>query len=351
MTAPGPGLGAVLLVGAGGLVGRHVRAAALAAGSRVSTLRVPWDDEEASVAALRRGLAAFLAGVTEPQPPERPERWSIVWAAGAGVVASSPDVLEAERRVFASFLAELVRACTSSGGMPATGPSGPARAPAHGVLLLVSSAGGVYAGSADSPFTEATPPHPVSPYGQVKLAMEENATRACAQAGLPLLIARLANVYGPGQRLGKPQGLISQIALSHLSGHPLPVTVGQDTIRDYVYAADVAAVLLAGLARLHSERPRQPVVKIVASGLGVSVGHLIAESRRVLRRPLRTVLVAGRGAGQVSDLRFRSTVWPELDAHLRTPLPAGLARTAQDVLARVAGGGDLDAPPVVPRTP
>lgn len=346
-----PDLGRVLLIGAGGLVGRHVRAAALAAGASVSTVSVPWGDDQASIRALRRGLAAFLRSARETDTAPQTRRWSIVWAAGAGVVASSPSELEGERSVFTAFLEGVADACTAPHPGASGGHMGEECASDDGAFVLVSSAGGVYAGSSDPPFTEATAPHPVSPYGRVKLAMEENATRACAQAGLPLLIARLANVYGPGQRLGKPQGLISQIALSHLSGHPLPVTVGQDTIRDYVYAADVAAVLLAGRARLHSERPRQPVVKIVASGLGVSVGHLIAESRRVLRRPLRTVLVAGRGAGQVSDLRFRSTVWPELDAHLRTPLPAGLARTAQDVLARVAGGGDLDAPPVVPRTP
>lgn len=316
--------GRILLIGAGGLVGRHVHAAARATGVAVSTVVVPWDDPEASLAALTGALAAYL------DPPGGPSecQWGIVWAAGAGVVATPAAELEAERDVFAGFMAEVEARCAGRDG---------------GAFVLVSSAGGVYAGSAGAPFTEDTPPRPLVAYGRVKLAMEESASAACRRTRMPLLIARPANVYGPGQRLLKPQGLISQIARAHLTGAPLPVTVAQDTVRDYVYAADAAALLLAGLRRLHAERPVAPVVKIAATGLGVSVGHLIGEARRVLRRPLRTVGVAGRGRGQVLDLRFRSTVWPELDACLRTPLPAGLAATAHDVRARVAAGGDLDA--------
>ena len=59
-------------------------------------------------------------------------------------------------------------------------------------------------------------------------------------------------------------------------------------------------------------------------------------------RPLRTITVPG-GRGQVLDLRFRSTRWPEVDALAGTTLVAGLAATSADVRARVVSGGPLDA--------
>jgi UDP-glucose 4-epimerase len=174
--------------------------------------------------------------------------------------------------------------------------------------------------------------------------MEERARLSAEHGGLRLLLGRIANLYGPGQRLTKPQGLISQICLTHATGRPLPVYVSTDTMRDYIYAPDAAAVVVAGLQRLTAELPPgEVVIKILASGMPVTVGHLLGEARRVLHRPLRTIPLAGPGVGQVLDLRFRSRVWTDLDAFASTPLPAGLAGTAADVLRRVSAGGDLDA--------
>ncbi len=311
--------GVVLLVGAGGLVGRHLRAALVRAGHDVRTLSVPWTDDEESVRVLSAAVHD-LPNAAGDGP------WSLVWTAGAGVVATSEADLARELDVFVRTLAAL-----------------PPDVEGRGAMLLVSSAGGVHAGSIDPPFTEATAPRPLVAYGRTKLAMEEAAVRETGGRGIPLLVVRPSNVYGPGQRLTKAQGLISQLALAQAARRPMPVFVAQDTMRDYVYAPDVAELLTACLGRLHDQRPSEAVTKLVAAGLPVTVGHLIGETRRVVRNPVRTMSVAGRAGGQVADLRFRSTVWPDLDAHLSTPLVAGLAATVRDVLARVARGGDLDA--------
>ena len=55
----------------------------------------------------------------------------------------------------------------------------PAHPAGHG-FFLASSAGGVYAGSADPPFTEHTEPAPISPYGQAKLRVGGGRRRAFA---------------------------------------------------------------------------------------------------------------------------------------------------------------------------
>ncbi|HMM93904.1 MAG: NAD-dependent epimerase/dehydratase family protein [Micrococcales bacterium] len=305
------------VVGSGGLVGRHLVAALRARGDEVMTSAVPWSDEAASVEVLRAEHERFVR--------ERAGRpWLLAWCAGAGVVATGADALAAELRVFEAFTALLE-----------PDPDG------LGVVVLASSAGGLYAGATSPPFTEDTEPAPLVPYGRTKLAMEAALTEAVSRTGTRAVLARLANVYGPGQTLGKPQGLLSQLCLSDATTRPLPVFVSLDTIRDYVYVVDVARMFLRCAELVREEPAGTTVTKVVASGRPVTVGHLVSEARRVFHRPLRTAMAPG-GRGQVLDLRLGSVRWPEVDALAATPLVAGLAATAADVRARVTSGGPLD---------
>ena len=308
------------VVGSGGLVGRHVVAELGAAGHEVLTTRVPWHDEDESVRTLVAEVGRFAR-----RREDRP--WALAWCAGAGVVATGEEALAAEVRVFERV----------TGALTASGPGGD-----DGVFFLASSAGGLYAGSAPAPFDERTPPRPLVAYGRAKLAMEAAVERLAEDTGVRAVLGRLSNVYGPGQTLGKPQGLLSQLCLADATGRPLPVFVSMDTIRDYLYTADAARMVVRSLELARGEAPGTVVTKVLASGRPVTVGHLVSEARRVFHRPLRTIPVGGAGAGQVLDLRLESTVWPEVNALAVTTLPAGLARTSADVRARVVSGGPLD---------
>ena len=318
MSAPGP-RPLAWVVGAGGLVGRHVAAELGAAGHEVLTTTVPWHDEAASV----RVLVEAVSRVAEAR---RGRPWVLAWCAGAGVVATSEQELATEVRVF-ERVAEALTASVGAGE--------------DGVLFLASSAGGLYAGSRPAPFDETTEPRPLVAYGRAKLAMEV-AARRVAPTGTRVVLARLANVYGPGQTLGKPQGLLSQLCLADATRRPLPVFVSMDTIRDYLYAGDAGRMAVRAIGLARAEPAGSVVVKVLASGRPVTVGYLVSEARRVFHHPLRTTPVGGSGRGQVLDLRLRSRVWPEVDALAATPLAAGLASTAADVRARVTSGAPLD---------
>lgn len=307
------------VVGAGGLVGRHVVTDLAHHGWDVHPAQVPWQDEDAAVAALQEQAAAFARA-------RAGRRWAVVWCAGAGVVATGKDALDAELRVFTRALDHLA-------GAEDVG---------DGTLFLTSSAGGLYAGSSGPPFTEASTPTPLVPYGHTKLAMEERAGELAARTGIRVVHGRLANVFGPGQKLGKPQGLVSQLCLADATRRPLPVYVSHDTIRDYVFVGDVAAMVRACLDLAAEQEPGAVTAKVLASGVPVTVGHLVGEARRVFHRPLRTITVPG-GAGQVLDLRLASRQWPQVDALARTSLAAGLGLTAADVRRRVTSGRPLDA--------
>jgi UDP-glucose 4-epimerase len=320
------------VIGAGGLLGQHVQAAA--AESFVGPV-IPWSDPQAAKTILRQGIRDFL------YDGDGTGDWSIAWCAGAGVVATSAAELEAEQSVFRAFLDELGE---RAGSAP------------RGAVFFASSAGAVFAGSSGPPFTESSPPVPRTPYGAAKLEMEADLRRFSAASCTPVLIGRIANLYGPGQNLAKAQGLVSHICRSHLTGQPLFLYVPLDTMRDYVYVQDCAAAIVAGLAgirqrvaapeRAEGAEPAQGderdrgeglvVTKILASGLSTTVAGLLGESARLFRRRPRVVLGSSPAAsGQVRDLRLRSTTWTELDRLTRTPLPVGLAVTARDVGRRL----------------
>jgi len=304
---------------------------AAAAGTRIwrSARPVGWSAPSAGAVDLRRCAAEFL-GVVGDRP------WSVAWCAGAGVTGTSARALELELGALAETLDAL--ASTPSGG--------------PGSLFFASSAGGVYAGVGAPPYDESSPVRPLSDYGQAKLDGEALVASWSRQTGMPVLIGRIANIYGPGQNLAKAQGLISQICRSHLTGQPLSIYVSLDTLRDYLFAPDCARLIASGLARLRRGRPgTQPgtepavVTKILASQRAITIGSVLGEMRRIFKTQPRIVLGASAGSvSQARDLSLRSRVWPELDHGALTPFPVGVAITAADLLRRlqVGGAGELE---------
>jgi UDP-glucose 4-epimerase len=309
------------VLGARGLLGSHVVDSLRRRGSTVLTVQVPWRDRQGTRAALADGVRRLEAAAAGGE-------WQLAWCAGAGVVATTAAAMDEELAAFSGLLDELA--------------ARPELARA-GALFVASSAGGVYAGSSGRPpFSEASATGALVPYGRAKLDMERAVRRFADRAGAAVLIGRIANLYGPGQNLGKAQGLVSQLSRAHLTGVPVTIYVSLDTLRDYVYAADVGDLVAAGLGSLRTQvagRTDRVVVKVVATGSSLTIGHLIGESTRHHRARARVVVKAPQeGSGQIRDLRLRSEVWPQLDAHLRTPMLVGMARTAADVAVQLRTG-------------
>lgn len=305
MTEPA---GVLWVLGGGGLLGRHVVVAAENAGYTVLTSEVPWDDRDETVSVLTAGVDALREAAGGGA-------WSVAWCAGAGVVATPQEHFETEVEVFRAFLDRLA----------GLGPGGS--------FFLASSAGGVYAGSPDRPpYTEDSTTAALAPYGKAKLAMESIAAEFAGRSGTKVLIGRLSNLYGPGQNLSKPQGLVSMLCQALVSGQPAGVYVSMDTLRDYLFVHDAARMVVAGLERVAAQE--QPVVtKIFASGRGTSIAALVGVATKVFRRRPPIVFRASAvSSAQVRDLRLSSVVWPDLDALARTTLPVGLATTGQSIV-------------------
>lgn len=303
-----------LVVGQG-LLGRAVsRRLAGRGGTAVAdtevlrTVHVPWGRPADALTALTD--AARDAASVDPH-------WSLVWTAGAGVIATRPEALAAEVELFRAFVDRI--------------PVAPA------AMFLASSAGGAYAGSPDRPpFTEESVARAASPYGHAKLAMEEAAGRL-ASRGTRVLIGRLSNLYGPGQDLTKPQGLVSQLCLTHVTRQPLHIYAAMDSLRDYLYVDDAAAKVVDCLDRLATEENGRIAVKILASGHSMSVGSVIGEASRAFRR--RPHLVIRSAPTQIMDLRLQSATWTSVDRSHATPFPVGLVATADHIGQALFRGG------------
>jgi UDP-glucose 4-epimerase len=303
-----------LVIGGGGLLGSAVVRELARRGRPSAVAQVDWDGD--SVADLTAALDDFAG----------PGPWRIAWCAGAGVTATAAERFAREEVAFDAFCAALTAHCRDG-----------SLRPTDGAVFLASSAGALYAGIAGAPFTETSPTRPLGAYGLSKQALEARLTQLSEDAAVATIAGRITNLYGPGQNLDKPQGLVSHLCRVHVTGAPLGIYVPLDTLRDYLFVEDAAGLVLDVLERAAVE-PGRPRVKIIASHASVSVGALLMQAQRVFRRPIRVLHGASsQAAQQARDLRVRSTVWPELDRRSLRTLPAGIAATAADVEARLTG--------------
>jgi UDP-glucose 4-epimerase len=324
----------VWVVGATGLLGTSV---VRALEGRVWRPERPvgWGDEVQLARDFRDAVAGFASRIDS----EAGQPWAICWCAGAGVVATSAAALAAETRSFQLFLDSL-RAESRLMAVP-------------GYVVLASSAGGVYGGTMASPITEVTPPQPISDYGRAKLEQERMLHSWTGSLPKPVssLVARLSNLYGPGQRLDKPQGLISQLSRASIFNAPVHVYVSLDTIRDYLFAEDAGRQLVAGLYRLMREARDGGlhVTKIYASEREITIAGLLGIFRRISRRRLRVIAgLHSASALQPRRLQFRSRVWRARDdqRERRVELVEGLSQVYRDQLVLFRRG--LLPPPQTP---
>ncbi len=97
---------------------------------------------------------------------------------------------------------------------------------------------------AEGRFTESTPLAPNSPYAASKAAAELLARAAFHTHGLPVLITRCGNNYGPHQH---PEKFIPLVISNALSGQAIPVYGTGANVRNWIHVHDHAAGLLAVL--------------------------------------------------------------------------------------------------------
>jgi dTDP-glucose 4,6-dehydratase len=123
-------------------------------------------------------------------------------------------------------------------------------------------------------FTETTPLHPNSPYAATKAGSDILALAYQHTYGLPVVVTRCSNNYGPYQF---PEKLIPLMIANALEGRPLPVYGDGLNVRDWLHVADHCTAIERVLAEGrpgevyniggNSERTNIEVVKLILGEL------------------------------------------------------------------------------------
>ena len=299
-------------IGAGGLLGSAVQRITP---DNFQATPIPWNNLDHSVRALQENFNQF-------REQARNNNWAIIWAAGNATTSTPQEQTAVELESFTAVTHALAN----------NPPAG------NGAFFVSSSAGGVYAGSENPPFDDQTQPRPLSPYGELKLAQEHEAKVSLSNT-CPVVIGRISNLYGPGQNLNKLQGLISRLALAAITKQPINMFVSLDTMRDYIYSTDAAAVVNYWVADAVKSQPQHNEVKLIASGIPVSLGSLIHLMQDIARTKIPIAFGAHASASaQALDLRLSPSENARTERLVQTTLASGVKNVYLDILERFQQG-------------
>ncbi|WP_406637449.1 UDP-glucose 4-epimerase GalE [Pseudarthrobacter quantipunctorum] len=175
--------------------------------------------------------------------------------------------------------------------------------------LVFSSSAATYGMPGIETVTEATPTHPISPYGQSKLIGEWMTAASASAWGLRPINLRYFNVAGAQSiELADPAALnLIPIVINKVLNGEEPVIYGNDyptpdgtCIRDYVHIGDLADAHLAALDSTAGSAPLETVLN-VGTGHGASVSEVLDVLRSVSGRKIDP-LVAPRRPGDPPKL-------------------------------------------------
>jgi UDP-glucose 4-epimerase len=179
--------------------------------------------------------------------------------------------------------------------------------------VIVASSSSVYGANPELPKREDMVPLPVSPYAASKLATEAYALSYARSFGLPVLVFRLFNVFGPLQAADHDYAAVIPAFLSTaLKGEALVVHGDGTQTRDFTFVGGVVAILADVLRRrLTHDTPVN-----LAFGSRVSLLELIAELESILGHSLprrHTEPRSGDVAHSQADQRLLRALCPGVE--------------------------------------
>jgi len=176
-------------------------------------------------------------------------------AGSTGAVPSNRDPLDSLQRNNVALL-EVLEAIRLEGGRP---------------RVVLASSRLVYGKPAVLPVDENHPLAPESIYAAHKLCCEHYLRAYAAQGLLSYTIARISNAYGPdAQWTTRPHGMVNAFVRQAVAGTPIQLFGDGNQLRDLIYVADLADVLIAC-----GEMPAaSDLVLNVGTGVGVSLREM-----------------------------------------------------------------------------
>lgn len=195
-------------------------------------------------------------------------------------------------------------------------------------LIVFPSSRLVYGKPQYLPVDEGHQTHPTTVYGIHKLTVEHYLRVYRATAGLPFLILRISNPYGPHQLQQRGYGILNAFVQQALAGEPIRLFGDGSQRRDFIFVDDLVEIMLHAIAtpachnEIYNVGGAEPVRLADAAGIiadevaGTSIVHEAwpAEHLKV---------ETGDYVGKLGKL---STMLPHLPF---TPLREGVAATVK----------------------
>jgi UDP-glucose 4-epimerase len=225
-------MGVMLVTGGAGFIGSHIVTALLERGETVRVLDDLSSGKMSNLAGLEIDLQ--LGDIRDPDAVKKAfQNVSHVFhhAAMISVPASMDDPMGCYQANLIGSINIFQQAAKS------------------GVERIVCASSCAVYGDGHGALNESTPPHPLSPYADSKLAME-NAGRLYTQTfGVPVTSLRYFNVYGPRQDPNSPYAAAIPIFINAMLAGEAPTIDGDGgQTRNFVYVEDVVRANLTAAA-------------------------------------------------------------------------------------------------------
>lgn len=150
-------------------------------------------------------------------------------------------------------------------------------------FIYTSTGGAMFSDAIRPPYSEATPPMPVSPYGISKRSAEMYMDYEHGMHKLPTVCIRPANIFGPRQGLRGEAGVISIFARRMVKGEQVVINGDGKNTRDYLYVSDLVQAQLLAMEKdvtgvFHIGTGREMSVNTIFRKLNKMIGGKMAET-------------------------------------------------------------------------
>lgn len=295
----------ILVIGAGGFVGRHLVSALAKQGKHVVAVsRRPVEFDTVDVSTIIGEL-----NTPEQIAPLIADSRAVIHLASSSTPGSSAGNALAELNDNLRPTLALLQALQER---PQT------------ELLYLSSGGSLYGDDSKEASSEMSSLAPRSYHGAAKVAAERFIAAWCTQYDGAATILRPSNIYGPGQHERAGFGIVPASFGKLTRGETLTVWGGGTTVRDYLYIDDFMELCTAVLSR-----PMPPGASILnaSSGVGISLNELFLAIEAVTGQQLKRAYDQSRAVDS-----SRVVMDPVLAKNLygwapTTPLIEGLRKT------------------------
>ncbi len=194
--------------------------------------------------------------------------------------------------------------------------------------VLFASSAAVYGNNGEGQaIDEDTPKAPLTPYAVDKLASEQYLDFYRRQHGLEPVVFRFFNIFGPRQDPSSPySGVISIFCERALNGTPITLFGDGEQTRDFLYVADLVAVLVQAL--------EQAQVQEGAVNVGLNRATTLNQLLEALRKVVGPLPEVNHGPARAGDIRHSRADNARLLARFDLPEPTPLADGLAHLLGR-----------------